>query len=233
MLLWTASGSGQQAEHIRAALENASNAHVLVVAHRSNCGDAPENSREAIHNAIGDGVDIIEIDIRQSKDGHLVLMHDGTVTRTTMGKGRVSDLTLKERQGLRLKKENGDVSAETVPTLEEILLLAKGKVLINLDKAEPYFSKILPLLEKTGTARQVILKGKFSRQKVDALLDEKRDVIYMPKVDLQQTNIGPAPAWPELDPQDRMVEVKFAALDDVIVSEDAFQSLKNKMFGPG
>ncbi len=220
--------AAQQAEHIRSRLEDASSPYVLVVAHRSNCGDAPENSREAIRNAIAAGVDMIEIDVRRSRDGHFVIMHDGTVNRTTTGKGKVSELTLEQLQTLCLKGPNGEVSEETVPRLEEILLLTKGKVLVNLDKAESYFSEILPLLEKTGTARQVVLKGKFSPKKVDELLGKERDVIYMPKVDMRIKKEGKSPTWPALGSQDRMVEVKFTTLDDSVVSEDAFQSLKKQ-----
>lgn len=232
LLLTAGIATAQQAGQIRSLLEDASRNHVLVVAHRANCGGAPENSREAIRNAIAAGVDILEIDVRRSKDGHFVVMHDGSVNRTTTGKGKVSKLTLEEFRTLHLKGPGGEVSEETVPTLEEVLLLAKGKVLVNLDKAKSYFAEILPLLEKTGTAREVVLKGTFSTKKVDALLGKERDVIYMPKVDLRQAKEGPPPVWPKLDPQARMVEVKFTSLDDDVVSEELFQTLKKQNVRP-
>ncbi len=65
----------------------------------------PENTLPAIEKAIEIGADLIEIDIRQTSDGHLVLMHDQTVNRTTHGRGRVSDLTLDQILALEIKHD--------------------------------------------------------------------------------------------------------------------------------
>src|SRR5437016_9697029 len=67
---------------------------IAVIAHRAGRGIMPENTLSAIRNAIKLGVDYVELDIRATKDGHLVIMHDGTVDRTTNGKGAVRDLDL-------------------------------------------------------------------------------------------------------------------------------------------
>ena len=81
--------TAQRAELIRKDVLN----KVLVVAHRGNWSIAPENSLAAIDSAIQMKVDIVEIDIRKTKDGELVLMHDDTVDRTTNGTGKVKDKT--------------------------------------------------------------------------------------------------------------------------------------------
>ena len=69
-------------------LRNPSKNYVLAVAHRGAWSQAPENSLLAVQRCIDLGIDIAEIDVRLTKDGHLVLMHDLTVNRTTNGKKR-------------------------------------------------------------------------------------------------------------------------------------------------
>lgn len=60
---------------------------VLVVSHRADWRNAPENSLQGIRNCIDMGVDMVEIDLKKTKDGHLVVMHDKTINRTMTGKG--------------------------------------------------------------------------------------------------------------------------------------------------
>lgn len=176
----------QRAKAIRKALMNPNYDKVLVVAHRGNWrSNAPENSLAAIDSAIQMKVDIVELDVWRTKDGHLVLMHDNTVDRTTNGKGRIADLTLEEIKRLRLKDHEGNVTEHTVPTLEEGLLRAKGKIMVNLDKASGFFDQVYALLEKTGTTRMVIMKGSQSVEEVEQKFGKYLDkVIFMPIVQL-------------------------------------------------
>ena len=60
---------------------------MLVVSHRADWRNAPENSLQGIRNCIDMGVDMVEIDLKKTKDGHLVVMHDKTINRTMTGKG--------------------------------------------------------------------------------------------------------------------------------------------------
>ena len=94
---------------------------VLVVAHRGDWRNAPENSLQAFENCIEMGVDMIEIDLKKTKDGHLIIMHDNTIDRTTDGKGKPSDYTLEEIRRFRLKNGLGRVTFHPIPTLEEVL----------------------------------------------------------------------------------------------------------------
>ena len=71
--------------------KNPSDQYVMVIAHRADWRNFPENSIEAIRSAIKLGVDMVEIDIRRTKDGHLILMNDETIDRTTNGSGKVSE----------------------------------------------------------------------------------------------------------------------------------------------
>jgi glycerophosphoryl diester phosphodiesterase len=94
---------------------------VLRIGHRGAAGHAPENTLAAIQKGIALGVDFVEIDVRRTADGALVILHDATVNRTTDGKGRVDRLSLHEVKTLNA----GD--GERIPTLEEVLKVAAGK----------------------------------------------------------------------------------------------------------
>ena len=69
---------------------------ILTCAHRGHQENSPENSLKSIQDAINEGIEMAEIDIRQTKDGKFVLMHDSTLDRTTNGSGDVTDYTLQE-----------------------------------------------------------------------------------------------------------------------------------------
>lgn len=99
----------------------------LRIGHRGAAGHAPENTLESIRTAIGFGVDQVEVDLRASRDGHLVVIHDETVDRTTSGKGKVAELPLAELTAL----DAG--CGQRVPTLEEVLELAQGRVGLMLE----------------------------------------------------------------------------------------------------
>lgn len=160
---------------------------VLVVSHRGNWRSAPENSLAAIDSAIVMKIDAVELDVRKTKDGHLVLMHDNTVDRTTNGKGKVSGLTLSEIKKLRLKDKDGKLTEHTVPTLEEAMLVAKDKIMVNLDKAYSIFPEVYKVLERTGTANIVIMKGGASVEKLKKEFSQYLDkVIYMPIVSIDK-----------------------------------------------
>ena len=132
-------------------------------------------------------VDMIEIDLKKTKDGHLVLMHDNTINRTTNGKGKPSDYTLEELRKLRLRNGIQVVTAHQIPTLEEVLNLTKGKILINIDKGYDFFKDVYALLVKTGTVDQVVIKSGFPYEKVKAENGDVLDkVIYMPIVSLDK-----------------------------------------------
>ncbi len=159
--------------------------HILVVSHRGDWRYAPENSLMAIQRCIDLGVDIVEIDVRLTSDGVLVAMHDLTVDRTTNGSGAVNALTLEQIKGLRLKNACGiPGSAQLVPTLEEVMRLCKGKIMVNLDKTEgKTVREAYEVLRKTGTVDQAIFKGNDDvatmRARYGSLLDS---IVYMPKV---------------------------------------------------
>lgn len=179
--------SSSHVDSIRAKLHNTKLDEVLVVAHRGDWRNFPENSIEAIESAVRMGVDVVELDVQRTKDGHLILMHDKTLDRTTTGKGRVDEWTLDSIRTLKLLNGCAIKTKHTVPTLEEALLYSKDKIMINLDKADRYFDEIYLLLQKTGTTRQIIMKGgKSPEEVVQQYGSYLKEVIYMPIVHLDR-----------------------------------------------
>lgn len=164
--------------------------HVLVAAHRGDWFWAPENSLKGFSNCIEIGVDMLEIDVRLSKDSVPVIMHDPTLNRTTNGSGNISDWTLDSLKTLYLKDAVGVLTKERIPTLEEVLLLAKNKILVYLDKSSDKVKSILPVLEKTGTTNQTVFVLDFPLSKAKEQFGTKLDsVIYIPAVEDKIENL--------------------------------------------
>ena len=160
---------------------NATEKTVLVAAHRGEHHKIPENSMASLQETIAVGADIIEIDIRKTKDGKLILMHDATIDRTTNGKGKVAELTYAQLQEYNLKYPDGLLSDEKIPLLIDIMTEAKDKIMVNLDKAQDILPECIEILNKTGTQKQVLLKGTLQPEKVNGILDaSKCTAFYMP-----------------------------------------------------
>ncbi len=99
---------------------------MLVIAHRGASGYAPENTIAAFRKAVAMGVTFIETDLHLSRDARFVAIHDGTLDRTTNGKGAVHEFTLADLRKLDAGSWFGsEFAGERIPTLEEILQFAK------------------------------------------------------------------------------------------------------------
>lgn len=109
---------------------------VLVCAHRGGRNHGIENTMTAFKSVLAMGVDMIETDVRMTKDGRLVLMHDETVDRTTDGKGRVCDMSLEQIRHLNAAiHADSPLAPEPPPLLSSLLALTKDypKVLLNIE----------------------------------------------------------------------------------------------------
>ncbi len=177
-------------DQLLAHLNNSKTNYVLVAAHRGDWFWAPENSIRGFQNCIEIGVDIIELDVRMSKDGVPVIIHDLTLERTTTGKGNVADWTLDSLRTLYLKDATGVTTQEKIPTLEEVMYLTRGKILIYLDKSVDKVEKLLPVLQKTGTLHQAMFVLDFpyakAKEQFGNLLDS---VLYVPVIADGMTNL--------------------------------------------
>ncbi|KAF1004783.1 MAG: Glycerophosphodiester phosphodiesterase [Luteibacter sp.] len=143
---------------------------VVIVAHRG-CHNAapahglpaaPENSFAALDHCVALGVDVMETDIRRTRDGYLVIMHDATVDRMTGGTGAIADLTLAQVKSLRLRANQGGPSAaltdQEVPTLDELLRHAGNRIMINLDIKEAIYPEVIAAVQRLGATHRVIVK---------------------------------------------------------------------------
>lgn len=138
---------------------------VYIVAHRANTDAAikakvPENSLEIIEMAIESGViDMVELDVRPTKDGELVLMHDESIARTTTGTGSVSNFTYAQLLQFDMERDGTISKGIKVPTLRQAFALCKDKMFINLDihsKAVPV-GQLAALIEECGMTDQVMI----------------------------------------------------------------------------
>ena len=130
----------------------------IVIAHRGDHTDAPENTVKAFDDAIKSGVDFAEVDLRTTKDGVLVVMHDETVDRMTDGKGKVSNLTLKELQRLKVQDKNHpEWGLHSVPTFHEVLGHCKGKMNIYLDFKDADVQKTYESIKAFGMENSVVV----------------------------------------------------------------------------
>ncbi|MDP8244498.1 MAG: glycerophosphodiester phosphodiesterase family protein [Candidatus Hinthialibacter antarcticus] len=130
----------------------------LVVGHRGTVKYAPENTLPAFKAAIEHGCDLLEIDIRETKDGELVIIHDSTLDRTTNGSGPVSEHTLAEIKQLDAGSWFSDEFKNTrVPTLREALEFMKGKALPDLDFKAGDPKKLVKIIKEEGLLGKVTM----------------------------------------------------------------------------
>jgi len=158
----------QQPDQKLASLFKGNQKEVLVAAHRGDWRNTPENSIKSLLNSIENGFDIMELDVKMSKDSQLVVMHDNTIDRSTNGKGKPEDYTLAELKAFRLRNGLGRVTNHTIPTLTEMMEAAKGKIIINVDKGNKWLPQVFEVLKNTGTLTQTIVNvdGNISLQKL-------------------------------------------------------------------
>ncbi|MCG2460417.1 glycerophosphodiester phosphodiesterase family protein [Flavobacteriaceae bacterium F89] len=133
------------------------NGSTYVIAHRGAHHHAPENSLLAYRNAIKMGCDFVEIDLRKTKDGKFVSVHNQTVDAYFEDKtGKVKDFTLAELKQVPLAGNNLGLETQYIPTFEEILELCKGKIGIYLDLKEPDIKNQVQIIEEYGMERDIV-----------------------------------------------------------------------------
>jgi glycerophosphoryl diester phosphodiesterase len=110
------------------------NSIMLVVGHRGSPDRAPENTLASFRAALGLGVDALELDVHASRDGHLVVIHDQNLARTTDGQGLVHERTLAQLQALDAGSWFGPAFAgERIPTFELVLALVERRVPLQVE----------------------------------------------------------------------------------------------------
>lgn len=126
-------------------------AGIIAVGHRGTVKFAPENTIAAFNKAIELGVDLLEMDVRETKDGQLVIMHDMNIGRTTTGRGDVAELTLEEIQQYDAGSEfDPKFAGEKAPTFAEALEAIKGRALPDIDFKAGDPQKVIDAVRAAG-----------------------------------------------------------------------------------
>lgn len=177
-----------RADKILHEINDPNSDYVVVASHRGDWRNYPENSIPAIESVIRMGVDIMELDVKMTKDSVLILMHDKTIDRMTNGKGRVCDITYDSLMTFNMRRAHNIVTDTLkVPTLREALLCCKDRILVNVDHAYPYYEQIVKLTEELGVAGQVLMKSKSSIDKVNEDTQKYGSrMLYMPVIDVNK-----------------------------------------------
>ena len=171
-----------KADKLVAAMHNPSTDYVIVVSHRGDWRNYPENSIPAIESVIRMGVDMMELDVKMTRDSVLVLSHDWTLERTTTGRGNISDYTYEQLLAFDLKRGHGiAIPGLKIPTLRQALTVCKDRILVNVDQGFDYYNQVLALTEELGMTHQVLIKSGYPLNKVqEKLAQHPRNMMYMP-----------------------------------------------------
>ncbi|MGI8914237.1 MAG: glycerophosphodiester phosphodiesterase [Chloroflexota bacterium] len=112
---------------------------IRCIGHRGGAALAPENSLAAFRAGIAAGADAVECDVHRTRDGHLILMHDADVSRTTDGRGHIGAMTLAELEGLNCAVHFGDgaFAPQRIPTLAELLAITQRHVAVQVEIKVP------------------------------------------------------------------------------------------------
>lgn len=164
--------------------------YVLVSAHRGYWASFPENTKDAYQMAMDIGADIIEMDVRVTKDGEMVVFHDACLDRMTSGYGVLRDEDWSYVNSLFLRHEDGKITTYKILKLSEALDFLKDKAVIAIDIKEggalfrTTMIRVLNMLKEKGMLYQSVVKGKLRLQDLQTILSEVKvtldDFIYTP-----------------------------------------------------
>lgn len=156
----------------------------LVIAHRGACAYAPENTMEAFALAVEMKADGIETDVHFSKDGHIMILHDEKLDRTSNGQGLVTDYTLEELKhfdlGYKFKKA---LTGVRIPTVEELYELIKPTdMIINVEikSADPRMPAALAEITKKYGMQDRLIYSSFNHLQLVRMLEVDPDAFVAP-----------------------------------------------------
>ena len=152
------SPDGKTKQEVKDYLRKPRHGNTYVVAHRGAHKGIPENTLAAYRKAIELGCDFVEIDVRKTKDGRFVSVHNSTLDAYGEGlSGKVGDYTLAELKQMNIgqRVSPGWVN-ERIPTFEEILQLCRGQIGIYLDLKEPHVKELVKIIQRYDMERDVI-----------------------------------------------------------------------------
>lgn len=128
----------------------------LYIGHRGTRTDFDENTIIAFEKVIEFGANCIEFDVRETKDGKLIILHDPTLDRTTQSSGLLKDVDYDDIKDLRTK-----IHGNTIPLLSDVLKLLKGKILFMIElKSVDLYDKVLKIVNEHNLLKDVIFSGR-------------------------------------------------------------------------
>lgn len=149
------------ADDVSPAIRRAAAKVKQIIAHRGASKERPECTLAALNRAIETGATAVEVDVRTSKDGHLVILHDKTLDRTTNGRGPVGAKTLRELKALDAGSWfSKRYQSERIPTLREVLNTGKGRIAVLLDLKEQgreYDARVVAEVRRFGEPKRTLV----------------------------------------------------------------------------
>ncbi|TNE45361.1 MAG: glycerophosphodiester phosphodiesterase family protein [Sphingomonadales bacterium] len=180
---------------------------IMIVAHRACWKRTSENSIDAIRACIDAGIDMVELDVRTTRDGMLVLMHDTSVDRMTEGNGNVSDLDWAQLRKLHLREGNGlkdgkpaPLTKRHIPTFRQALRAAKNRILINVDAKTPLSPAMLAMIDAAGGRGQILFKAEAPLEQLREYAPWMQQVRFMPILREPNIKTDPTVAIASYDP---------------------------------
>ncbi len=138
----------------------------VIFAHRGASAHAPENTLAAFELALQQGADALELDVKLSADGHVIVIHDPTVDRTTGARGRVKDLTLADLRALDAGSFfSASFRGEKIPTLEEVFEAVGRRTFINVELTnyktprDHLVESVCMLVKKFGLQKRILFSS--------------------------------------------------------------------------
>jgi glycerophosphoryl diester phosphodiesterase len=171
--------------------------YVVSVAHRGASRHAPENTIAAFDAAIALGAHAVELDVRTSADGVLVVMHDSTVDRTTDGSGEVGAMSWAELQALVVPSEFDGVPDQSVPSFLEALEHIDGRLVVDVDVKDAEAEAMAADIAAAGMVDRVFLLSK-SVEKAEAYRAADPAIAIMPNLEAPEQIEDYAHLEPEL-----------------------------------
>ena len=171
---WIVSITAPRDEAIRQKLLDPTGKEVLTGCKYGDWHGTMENSLHAIQKAFDKGADLVAIGLKKTADGQIICFSDETVDRLLNGSGKVGEMTLAQIRALTPKEYSGPSDWVIVPTLQEALAFAKGKVLLHIDLQENA-DEIVDVVRKENAQNQVVFKRKYPGD----------DFYYLPVFDVE------------------------------------------------
>ena len=195
---------------------------MILTGHRGAAKLEPENTLLSIQKAIDLGVDQIEIDVHLTRDQHLVVIHDTTVDRTTDGQGAIADCTLAEVKQLNAGK------GERIPTLQEVMDLVRGKVILQIELKGPDTTEPVIQTVKQNSMENKVLLTSFVHDR----LREARQLNPNLRLGALWANPPPDACEQAIDMGVEAIHIQHLNIDSQLVQKAHAHGLKIRAWNP-